>query len=266
MMSLENWSQIAAIVAVLVAVLDLLLRRKNKIQKKGYAAKASTSGTAVAGNHNIVLHGDAPTLNLGNAPVSKQGSLRFSVILWCFIVTMVLIWASYETFIRPRVEKWMVFMEAIRVFVPADVRTSFEDYSQKIIDLERNTKALSAQIYGKPDSPELEDLKKRLYDIQGPYNFLNEQRRISKEPVVNNIHDQLKDGKILANAYDVENETLTIIPTQYWYSMNIGGEQLNEAGGPGFHHYRSLLLGQNPCYATASNIQALRCTFPLARP
>jgi hypothetical protein len=164
------------------------------------------------------------------------------------------------------VEKWMTPVEAIHVFSPIGDRSWYEEYSQKLRDLVRANETLYLETYGKPDSPGLEDLKKRKYEVEGQLIILKATQQTSLQSVSRMISNLLSNGKLIAKALDVEKGDLTMIPTSYWKSMSIGGEQLDELGGTGSHHYRSLLVGENPCYAIATNMQALRCTLPLATP
>jgi hypothetical protein len=176
-----------------------------------------------------------------------------------------LIWASYEM-LRPKVEKWMTPVDAIHVFSPVGVRSWYEEYSQKLRDLDRANNTLYLEIYGKTDSPGLEDLKKRKYDIEGQAIILKATRQTNLQSAAQMFLSLLQNGKLLAKALDVEKGELAMIPTPSWKSMYIVGEQLDELGGAGSHHYRSLLIGENPCYSIATNMQALRCTLPLATP
>ena len=191
--------------------------------------------------------------------------LRSCVLIWSTIVLAMLIWASYEM-LRPKVEKWMTPKDAIHVFSPIGDRSWYEEYSQKLRELDRANDTLYLEIYGKPDSPGLEDLKKRKYDIEGQAIILQATLQTSLQSAAQMFLTLLQNGKLLAKALDVEKGELTMIPTPYWKSMSIVGEQLDELGGAGSHHYRSLLIGENPCYAIATNMQALRCTLPLATP
>jgi hypothetical protein len=180
-------------------------------------------------------------------------------------VLAMLVWASYEM-LRPKVEKWMNPIEATRVFSPVGNRSWYEEYSQKLKELDRANETLYLEIYGKPDSPGLEDLKKRKYDIEGQAIILKATLQTNLQSAAQMFLNLLQNGKLLAKALDIEKGELTMIPTPYWKSMSIVGEQLDELGGAGSRHYRSLLIGENPCYTIATNMQALRCALPLVTP
>ena len=144
--------------------------------------------------------------------------------------------------------------------------SSYEEYSQKLRDLDRVNDTLYLEIYRNPDSPALEELKKRKYEVEGQAIILKSTLQANLQSQAQMILSLLLNGKLLARALDIEKGELTMIPTAYWKSMSIGGEQLDELAGAGSHHYRSLLVGENPCYAIATNMQVLRCTLPLVTP
>lgn len=176
-----------------------------------------------------------------------------------------LIWASYEG-LRPKVTNWMTPMEAIQAFAPANLGASFGEYSRKLSNLEHANETLYLEIYGKPDSPELESIKHRKQNIEGQILVLKATLSTNYQTSTKMIYQLLYTGKLLAKAYDVDTGELMIIPVEYWKLMKLLGEQLSEAGGIGFHHYRNLLVGENPCYSVATRVQAVRCTLPLATP
>jgi hypothetical protein len=175
------------------------------------------------------------------------------------------IWASYEA-LRPRVKNWMTPMEAIQVFAPADLGASFGEYSRKLADLEHTNETLYLQIHGKPASPELEVLKQRKYEIEGQIIILRATLSTNQQTASRLLYNLLYNGRLLAEGYEVDENELTIIPTEYWKSMKLLGEQLSEAGGIGFHRYKNVSVAENPCYALETKMQALRCRLPLTRP
>jgi hypothetical protein len=181
------------------------------------------------------------------------------------IVLAMLIWASYEG-LRPRVTNWMTPIEAIRVFTTPALGASFEEYLRKLNDLQHADETLYLQIHEKPDSPELEGLKHRKHDIEGQILVLRATLSTNQQSASWLIYNGLDFGTLLAEGYDADKEELTIIPTQYWKSMRLLSDQLSEAGGIGFHHYRNLMFGKNPCYAPEAKLQAIRCRLPLAGP
>jgi hypothetical protein len=190
---------------------------------------------------------------------------RACVVILSVTVLAMLIWASYEG-LRPRVTNWMTPMEAIQAFAPANLGASFVEYSRRLSDLEHANETLYLEIYGKPDSPELESIKHRKHDVEGQILILKATLSTNYQTATRMIYQLLYSGKLLAAAYDVDTDQFMIIPIEYWQSIELLGEQLSEAGGIGFHHYRNLLVGENPCYSVATRVQAVHCTLPLATP
>ena len=194
-----------------------------------------------------------------------KANLRCFVAIAGIVVLPALIWASYEA-LRPRVKNWMTPIEAIRVFTTPALGASFEGYLRKLNDLQHADETLYLQIHGKPDSPELGSLKHRKHDIEGQILVLRATLSTNQQSASWLIYNLLDVGSLLAEGYDADNEEITVIPTQYWKSMRLLGDQLSEAGGIGFHHYRNLMFGKNPCYAPETRIQAVRCRLPPAGP
>lgn len=194
-----------------------------------------------------------------------KGNLRCYVPVATIVALALLVWASYEA-LRPRVKNWMTPIEAIQVFTTPALGASFGEYLRKLNDLQHADETLFLQIHGKPDSPELEILTHRKQDIEEQILVLRATLSTNQQTATRIIYNVLYGGRLLAQAYDTDKNELTIIPTANWRSIKLLGEQMSEAEGLGFHHYKNLLFGENPCYAPETQVQRLRCRLALARP
>jgi hypothetical protein len=127
--------------------------------------------------------------------------------------------------LNPRSVKWMSILTAIDTFAPADLRRDFDESTKQLKDLAQQHTV---------DVFEVADV--------------DAKRQKARDMIIGYLHDQLKNGTLLAKAYDQDKREEVVIPTDEWEYLQLRVEgaqfkQIGAAGGAG-RHLTGVLLGK----------------------
>ena len=145
----------------------------------------------------------------------------------------------------------MGILTAIDTFAPADLKRDYDEPTKELKDVLQKIESTNnemGEMDGNPPPPEYFALQKRLSDLTNTQGVIMGKRWKARDKAIANLRDQLRNGTLLAEAYDQDKQTWIVIPTDEWEYLQLGVEggdlkEIGHAGGAG-RHLTGVLLGK----------------------